>query len=120
MVMPSPPWRFCTRAVPGAMAYCTSMTEVTGMTFQSLAGEVAGESCGPSEWVSVAVMAIWRMPSMQRHAHGDQGGAVAIVEVEVIVSGAPALFDLQAQADVEGFFAGAADPEIALARTCSS
>ena len=35
IVMPSPPCRFCTRAVPGAIAYCTSITEVTGTTFQS-------------------------------------------------------------------------------------
>ena len=52
----------------------------------------------------------------QRHAHGHQRGAVAIVEVEVIVSGAAALLDLQAEAGVERFLAGAADPEVALAR----
>ena len=56
----------------------------------------------------------------QRHAHGHQGGTVAVVKVEIIEGGAAALFDLQAQAGVERFLAGAADPEIALARTCSS
>src|SRR5262245_30914492 len=39
MVTPSPPTRFCTWAVPGAMTYCTSITDVTGMTFQSLAAK---------------------------------------------------------------------------------
>ena len=36
MVMPSPPWRFCTIAVPGAIANWISITELTGTTFQSL------------------------------------------------------------------------------------
>jgi hypothetical protein len=34
-VMPSPPCRFCIRAVPGAIENCTSITLVTGSTFHS-------------------------------------------------------------------------------------
>ena len=49
------------------------------------------------------------------HAHGHQGGAVAIVQMKKIESGAAAFFDLEAQTGVERFFAGAANPEIALA-----
>ena len=51
----------------------------------------------------------------QRHAHGHQGGAIAIMQVEIIVIRPLTLFDLQAQGGVEGFLAGAADPEEALA-----
>ena len=32
-VIPSPPCRFCTSAVPGAIEYWTSMTLETGSTF---------------------------------------------------------------------------------------
>ena len=32
---PSPPCRFCIRAVPGAITICTSITLVTGTTFHS-------------------------------------------------------------------------------------
>ena len=35
MVMPSPPWRLWTQAVPGACAYCVSMVLVTGQTFHA-------------------------------------------------------------------------------------
>ena len=35
IVMPSPPCRFWTRAVPGAIANWISITELTGITFQS-------------------------------------------------------------------------------------
>ena len=51
----------------------------------------------------------------QRHAHGHHGGAVAIVQVEEIEGGPSPFLDLQAEAGVECFLAGAADPEIALA-----
>ena len=37
------------------------MTEVTGMTFHSAQAKCPAK-LRPSEWVSVAVMAIWRMP----------------------------------------------------------
>ncbi len=51
----------------------------------------------------------------ERHAHRNQGAAIAIMEVEVIVVGALALFDLQPQAGVESFLTRTADPEVALA-----
>src|SRR5262249_7868234 len=38
------------------------------------------------------------------------------MQVQIIVVGAFALLDLQAEAGVEGLLAGAADPEVALAR----
>src|SRR5262249_34684108 len=50
----------------------------------------------------------------ERHAHGNEGGAVAIVQVQEVEGGALALFDLQTQAGVEGFLAWPADPEVAL------
>ena len=62
MVMASPPARFCIRAVPGAITYWTSMTEVTGTTFQSRRAKWPGK-LRPIELGSVRVMAIWRMPS---------------------------------------------------------
>jgi hypothetical protein len=51
----------------------------------------------------------------QRHPHGDERGAVAIVQVQIVEGGALALANLKAETGVERFFAGAADPEIALA-----
>jgi hypothetical protein len=62
MVTPSPPCRFCTRAVPGAMAYWISMTELTGTTFQDLFEKCDGK-LRPAENGSVAVIAICRMLS---------------------------------------------------------
>ena len=35
IVIPSPPKRFCAIAVPGAIAYWTSIGELTGVTFHS-------------------------------------------------------------------------------------
>ncbi len=51
-----------------------------------------------------------------RHTHSNESGAVAIVEVKVIVGGSAAFFDLQPQAGVERFLARPADPEVALSR----
>src|SRR5438552_4800032 len=52
----------------------------------------------------------------ERHAHGNQGGTVAIVEVEEVVFRPAALVDLQAEASVERLLARAADPEVPLSR----
>ncbi len=52
----------------------------------------------------------------RRHAHSNESGTIAIVEMEIIESGSAAFFDLQSQADVERFLARPADPEIALSR----
>ena len=46
--------------------------------------------------------------------HREQGPARPIVEVEVVVVDALALVDEQAERHVEGLFAGAADPEVAV------
>src|SRR5262249_45144148 len=53
---------------------------------------------------------------LERHAHGDESGAIAIVKVKKIVKGPLALFNLQAEAGVKPFLAGPTYPEVALAR----
>src|SRR5262249_10937012 len=50
----------------------------------------------------------------ERHSHRDEGGAVAIVQVEVVVRGAATFFDLQTGPGVKRFFTGAANPELSL------
>ena len=64
MVTPSPPCASASSAVPGAIAYCTSITELTGTTFQSRLAKWPG-NCGPWSAGRWTVMAIWRMPSIR-------------------------------------------------------
>ena len=66
--MPSPPWRFCIRAVPGAMTNCTSITELTGTTFHSLREKWLGK-LRPAENGSVQ-----RMRSSQESEIWINGG----------------------------------------------
>ena len=63
MVMPSPPWRFCASAVPGAIAYCTSIGLVTGTMFHFRLVKWPAK-LRPPEYGSVAVFFIWRSASM--------------------------------------------------------
>ena len=115
MVMPSPPCRFWTSAVPGAIAYCTSMGEVTGTTFHSFL-EKWPAKLRPPEYGSVAVFFIWRIAPDGVLAHRQQGGRLPVVEVQVVERRALPLLHQQPQRDVERLFAGPADPEVAVAR----
>ena len=63
MVMPSPPWRFWAMAVPGAMEYCTSMGEDTGVMFHSRL-EKWPAKLRPPEYGSDAVFFICRSAPM--------------------------------------------------------
>ncbi len=62
MVMPSPPCRFCTRAVPGALTHWMSITEHDRHDVP-LSPAKWPAKLRPIECGSVAVIAIWRMPS---------------------------------------------------------
>ena len=98
IVMPSPPGtRFCISAVPGAIAYCTSMTEVTGMTFHSRLAEVADEVAAQRVRVGRRHRHLAERLD-ERHAHRDEGGAVAVVQVQVVEARSLALLDEQAEA----------------------
>src|SRR5690606_8983959 len=48
-------------------------------------------------------------------SHGEQRGARAVVEMQVVVVQARALLHQEPEHGVEGFLAGTADPEVALA-----
>ena len=115
MVMPSPPSPLLheRRARRHGVLHLDHRADRHDVPFA--AGEVAGEVTAPRVRVGRGHGHLADAVD-QRHAHGDQGGAVAIVQVEVIEGGALALFDLQAEAGVERFLAGAADPEVAFAR----
>ena len=97
MVMPSPPWRFCASAVPGAIAYCTSIGRGDRHDVPLPLGEVAGEVAAARVRVGGGVL------HLAERADGilaqrEQRARLAVVDVQVVVVEALALLHQQARA----------------------
>ena len=102
-------------AVPGAIANWTSITELTGTTFH------LRERVVPDEIASHRVRIghpHGGLPDRihHGHAHRQQRGRVAIVQMQIVVVRTTSLLDLQAEARIERLFTRPANPEMRLAR----
>jgi len=64
MVMPSPPGRYCTRAVPGALTYCFRYRGNRPIHSSGARGRKCRRNWARGKKGAVAVMAIWRLESM--------------------------------------------------------